>query len=137
MMKISFLLFASIVASLICSGCNKPLQEQGTVQPGQEQRVESDTWDFSTVTEGKKYVHAFIFKNNSDTYLNIKDVSTSCGCAVSNIKKKKLAPGEMTELAVTFDSTGYEGAVTQFIYVRTDSLDKPIVRFIIKAFVVR
>ena len=97
----------------------------------------SDTFDFGTVKEGAKYSHAFIMSNTFAKTLHIQDVSSSCGCTVSSTKKKDIPPGGSSEIMVTFDSTGYDGEVTQFVYVRTDSLDKPIQKFIIKAFVVR
>jgi len=133
-------LIMPVVCAVVCLlglGCQTAAYEQEAVQTSDKQHNDSDTWDFKTVSEGKNYSHAFIFKNGTGKIVHIKDVSTSCGCTVSTVKKHTIAPGESTEIAVTFDSTGYEGSVIQFVYVRTDSLDKPIVRFIIKAFVGR
>ncbi len=129
-----------VVCGLFCfifAGCHKQSSEQKIVPHGYMHDADLGTWDFGNIQEGKSYSHAFAFRNGTDKPLTIKDVSTSCGCTVSTVKKKKLAPGEETEIGVTFDSTGYEGEVLQFIYVRTDNLDKPVTRFIIKAFVVR
>ena len=94
-------------------------------------------WDFKTVQEGAKPKHTFILKNDSPKVLNIKNVSTSCGCTASQVKKKVLQPGESTNIQVSFNSKGYSGAVTQFVYVNTDSLENPVIRYTIKADVVK
>lgn len=94
-------------------------------------------WDFGKVNHGEDLQHTFILKNESPKVLNIKQVSTSCGCTASKVKKKTLLPGESAEIEVTFKTKGYSGPVQQFIYVTTDGLDNPILRFIIKAEVVK
>ncbi len=94
-------------------------------------------WDFGTVKENMIFEHEFVFKNESKAVINIKDVNTSCGCTISEVKQKKLSPGESTVIGVKFDSKGYSGAVTQYVYMNTDSLDNPIVRYIIKAEVIK
>ena len=95
------------------------------------------SWDFGRVKEGEVLKHDFRLKNESKKILNITDVHTSCGCTSSKIKKKTLLLGEETLIEVQFDSKGYSGPVEQYIYVHTDNLDNPIIRFIIKANVVK
>ena len=95
------------------------------------------TWDFGKVEQGKVVTHEFILKNESKKILKITSLNTSCGCTASKIKKFSLAPGESTVLEVKFNSKGYAGAVQQYIYVNTDDPDNPVVRFIIKADVLK
>jgi len=97
------------------------------------EETDADTWDFGQIKQGMVVTHTFTLKNESSKPLNIVSVNTSCGCTVSEVKKKVLVPQESTALDVKFNSKGYSGAVQQFVYVNTDDLDKPIVRFIIKA----
>lgn len=89
--------------------------------------------DFGMIKEGKIAEHTFLIKNNSPEVLNIKNITSSCGCTISEIKKKILDPGETTSLKVKFNSSGYLGKVEQFVYVNTDSIDEPVIKFIIKA----
>ena len=107
-----------------------------TVSYGEE-TIDPYTWDFGLVREGQIVKHAFSLQNEPDKTLTIKDVHTSCGCTASEIKKKALSPGESTEIGVSFNSKGYSGEVKQFIYVNTDDIDNPVIRFIIKAEVVK
>jgi len=109
----------------------------------QEQVDEEDlsldpyTWDFGDVSPEDVLQHTFILTNESSVVLNIKQVNTSCGCTASEVKKKQLQPGESTDINVTFKAKGYKGAAQQFVYVNTDSLDNPVIRYIIKANVVK
>jgi len=91
------------------------------------------TWDFGKIKQGQILKHEFDFINNSGKYLKIQDVLTSCGCTVSEVRKKELNPGETTIVEVKFDPTGYNGEVEQFVYITTDSLDNPVIKIIIKA----
>lgn len=94
-------------------------------------------WDFGRVKAGEVLKHEFIFKNESLKTLKIKEVHTSCGCTVSEVKKKVLLPQESTSIGVTFSTKGYSGLTQQFIYVNTDNLDNPVIKYIIKADVVK
>jgi hypothetical protein len=95
------------------------------------------SWDFGAIKEGDIVKHVFIFKNKTRKALNIKDVTTSCGCAVSKVEKRSLKPGEETAVEVQFNSKGYSSEVKQYVYAHTDDLDNPIIRFIIKASVIK
>jgi len=103
----------------------------------EEKALDSYAWDFGRVKQGELLKHNFVLKNELKTVLNIKDVNTSCGCTVSKVKKKTLLPGEDTLIEVRFNTKGYSGRVTQYIYVHTDNLDNPVIRYIIKADVVK
>ncbi len=103
----------------------------------QEQNKNADpyTWDFGLVKKNVLVSHDFEIKNNLERVLTIKNVSTSCGCTASSAKKNTLEPGEGTQVAVEFNSKGYNGQVSQFVYVNTDDQDNPIQKFTIKALV--
>lgn len=95
------------------------------------------SWDFGQVKEGRILKHDFILKNESKKILNIKDVNTSCGCTVSKVEKQILLPAESTLIKVQFNTKGYSGITQQYVYVHTDNLDNPIIRYIIKATIVK
>jgi hypothetical protein len=98
-----------------------------------DQANDPNIWDFGKVNRGEVSRHVFIVKNDSKQTLNIKGVSTSCGCTASKIQKQTLLPGESTNLEVSFNSAGYSGAVQQFAYVQTDNIENPVIRYKIKA----
>ena len=117
-------------------GCDA--QEQ-TKRAGQAEAelIDPYSWDFGQAKEGEALKYAFVLKNESRETLTIKDVSSSCGCTVPEVKNKVLLPGRSTLIEVKFNTKSYSGKVQQYVYVHTDSLDKPIIRFIIKAEVMK
>lgn len=90
-------------------------------------------WDFGEIKEGDIVEYTFILKNDSTEKMNITNIDTSCGCTVSSVAKKVLEVGEETEIKVKFDSKGYSGKVTQFIFVNINRLNDPVVQYVIKA----
>jgi hypothetical protein len=124
-----FLYLLALILLFPSAGCYS--NENPSVKQGQEEP--SNTWDFGVAKQGEILKHSFFLKNESPKPLNIKEVHTSCGCTVSAVKKMKLLPGEETEIEVKFNTMKYVGEVRQFVYLNTDSLDKPVIRYIIKA----
>jgi hypothetical protein len=94
-------------------------------------------WDFGRVKQGVVLKHIFILSNDSGQDLIIKDVTTSCGCTVSKVKKKALKPKESTDIEVSFNTKGYFGKTRQFVYVATDNIEVPVIRFIVEAEIVK
>jgi len=97
----------------------------------------TNEWDFGRVKAGAVVKHDFTFKNETSGILKITGINTSCGCTASQAEKKSLAPGESTVINVAFNSKGYSGAVKQFVYVNTDNDRLPVIRFIVKAEVIK
>lgn len=98
-------------------------------------RAQQDTyvWDFGKAQAGQKLEHVFDILNDTGRPMQIREVTSSCGCTVSEVSKKDLAPGDAAQVKVTFDTQGYRGFVEQFVYVNTDSELKPLVKLSVKA----
>ncbi|MDD4900357.1 MAG: DUF1573 domain-containing protein [Candidatus Omnitrophica bacterium] len=119
-----------LILVFVFSGC---LAQNAKFEVKQEQVADPFLWDFGKIKEGTIVTHEFKFHNDSKKVLKIKDITASCGCTVPKIKDKALSPGESTVIEVKFKSKGYSGPVMQYVYVDTDNLDNPVIRFIIKA----
>jgi len=122
----------AVIVFLPLGGCYSQVQNEIM-----EQKESPDPYkfDFGRIQEGTVFKHEFVFKNESNSVLKIKDVSASCGCTTPKVEKKILNPQESTLIEVQFNSKGYSGPVKQYVYVNTDSLDNPIIRYIIEAYV--
>jgi len=130
-MSLIFLFLFLSVSFVSCYSQSENIKEKSEVDDPRY------TWDFGRVNTGEILKHTFIFKNETSKTLNIKEIHTSCGCTASQVQKKKLLSGEVTTIEVSFNTKGYSGATKQFIYINTDNLDNPVVRYIIKAEVVK
>jgi len=131
-----FFIFLSV---FILVGCSSALKNQKISSINEPVAVEVDpyTWDFGEIKQGQILEHEFILKNESSVVLNLRDAVSSCGCTVFALNKKVLQPQESTSIRVKFDSKGYLGPIQQFVYLNTDSIDNPVIRFIIKARVIK
>ncbi len=82
--------------------------------------LQPEVLDMGTVKEGEEAKGTLFIRNNSDAFITIVDVQTSCGCTAAEPKEKTLAPGAFTELEVRTDSTVKMGNVVKEITI-TDS----------------
>ena len=128
-----------LLFSLFHCGCYPQKQKKAADSIIQKVLLEDDRnfKDLGQVREGELVKISFVILNEGDRALKIKEVNTSCGCTVAEIGNKILGPWESTNLDVVFNAKGYSGQVKQFIYVSTDSLDMPTIKFIIKADIIR
>jgi hypothetical protein len=99
-------------------------------------KIDLNHWDFGKVKPEAVLKHDFILKNQTKDILKINNIHSSCGCTVSTSDKQSLLPQESTVIKVIFNSHGYSGPVTQFVYVNTDNPDLAIIKFTVKAEVV-
>ena len=66
-------------------------------------------------------------------------MSTSCGCTTAKIDGRQLAPGEATDLTVTYDPLAHDGATGEFmriVYVRSSDPNMPEANLMIRVTVV-
>ncbi len=93
--------------------------------------------NFGKIEEGKIYETSFAFMNTGQGTLEIVDINSSCGCAAAIPKKRKLNPGETSEVKVEFNSTNYSGIVTKYIVIRSNDPSNPEIYLTIQAEVVK
>ena len=92
-----------------------------------------DAHDFGKIKQGDEPAFEFVFKNEGDAVLTIKNVETSCGCTAALVSDKKIEPGKSGKIKVAFSSRGYSGEVTKYIYVDTDDPNAPRLQLKISA----
>jgi len=136
------IILSLVFLSLPLLGCSA---EQGMAPSGANPAAAKESaqenvvaeYDFGKAKEGEILKHSFIFKNNTGKAMIIRDVTTSCGCTTSEVKKKELAPQEETTIDVQFDTKDFSGEVKKYIYVTTNDMDNNIFRYLIKAEVIK
>ena len=73
--------------------------------------------DFGKVKQGDVVNHEFVFKNEGDATLVIDRVETTCGCTAALVSDQKIAPGKEGKIKTTFDTRGYSGRMTRYVYL--------------------
>lgn len=98
-----------------------------------------DSKDFGKIKQGDEPKFEFVFKNEGDAVLTVKNVETSCGCTAALVSDKddnktmKFDPGKSGKIKVVFNSRGYQGEVTKYIYVDSDDPLAPRVQLKVSA----
>ncbi|NOZ58859.1 MAG: DUF1573 domain-containing protein [Euryarchaeota archaeon] len=132
-LAVYLLLVAGVVAA---AGAAKYLSL--SAQP--EVEVVPESHDFGTI--GYEEVRkVFTVRNAGGAPLEIRAVTTSCGCTRAYINETVIPPGGEAELLVTFDPRLMEvevlGEVYREVYVLTNDPAKPEVVIPVTAFVVK
>lgn len=85
--------------------------------------ISENSWDFGYIPQQSFVSHIYKITNEGKESLLIDRVRPACGCTAAPLKKDKLAPGESTDLLVTFNSGRYTGQARKGIYITSnDSL---------------
>lgn len=107
------------VASLLMLVFSVSAQESGNPRLS----IPSLEHSFGSVKAGTPLLHAFEIKNEGKVDLEIKSVSTSCGCTSSKYDKV-IAPGKVGTVTLEVAKTdGYKGEVSKTASVITNDPD--------------
>ncbi|MEA2678919.1 MAG: hypothetical protein QOK03_641 [Candidatus Binataceae bacterium] len=82
--------------------------------------VTGKVYDFGSVLNAMPVAHVFKIHNAGMGTLIIGGVQTSCGCTAAKPTRNQLAPGEDSDIAVTFDTRFDKGPATRTITVSTN-----------------
>jgi hypothetical protein len=102
-------------------------------QQGPVIKFKEKSWDFGKTKQGKVLTHVFRFQNAGNATLIIRNVRTTCGCAAALISSKEIKPGQTGEIKVTFNTKGYEGNQTKYLYVDSNDPKDPKAQLTVKA----
>ncbi len=86
---------------------------------------ESASHDFGKVRQGDVLSHEFVFMNDGAAPLVIDKVETTCGCTAALVSDKIIAPGKKGKIKATFDTRGYSGRLTRYLYLVSNDGEKP------------
>ena len=87
--------------------------------------LQQTSYDFGTIEQGSVATHDFVISNSGGDLLKISNVSASCGCTAAKPEKQELAPGESTNLKVSFNSTGRQGRQHKTIRIYSNDPQNP------------
>jgi hypothetical protein len=94
-------------------------------------------FDFGKIPGDVKVSHRFKVTNTGQAPLNITRLNPSCGCTSTVLGKWTLAPGESTDIEVTFNPAGFRGLSRKSIQVVSDDPASPTSTLTFEADVVR
>jgi len=81
--------------------------------------------DFGQIKQGDVVSHEFVFKNAGGAALVVEKVETTCGCTAALVSEKSIAPGKEGRIKTTFDTRGYSGRLSRYLYIVSNDAENP------------
>jgi hypothetical protein len=90
--------------------------------------VADPIYNFGTALSGQPLKHVFEIHNSGDAPLEIKSVTTSCGCTAAKPSKSLLGPGEASKIETQVDTRFEQGHSLSVVSVATNDPHQPTLR---------
>lgn len=107
-----------LIVVFSCENANKVLPNSASI------KFEKIEYDFGELPLKKDAQVVFTFENDSSELLQIKDVTTSCGCTVSKWTTNTIKPAQKGTITVTYDAL-YPGRFIKTITVFYNGKNSP------------
>lgn len=85
----------------------------------------STAHDFGKIKQGDVVTHEFTFRNEGGAPLVVERIDTTCGCTAALASEKTIAPGKEGRIKTTFDTRGYSGRMTRYLYLVSNDGQDP------------
>jgi len=95
--------------------------------------VSEEIGDLGQISPDEKQTYIFTLKNEGGEKLVIERVQAPCGCTATLLSEEEILPGKTTQLEVTFNPRGYQGVVTQSVYIYSNDPEMERKRIAIRA----
>lgn len=89
-------------------------------------KLDKNIHDFGNVEEGKYYIANIKITNAGDGDLEIKNITTTCGCTAALVVDKIVKPGKTTLLKVELDTTDRDGKFVRAVNIHTNDRSQPL-----------
>ena len=93
-------------------------------KPGPVMEIEPKEHDFGGVKQDQKLVHEFTVNNVGTEDLEIRRISTSCGCTAAILADRIVKPGESTTLEVVLETRKYKGVIDKSVSVASNDRER-------------
>ncbi|HBE69724.1 MAG TPA: hypothetical protein DDW52_16380 [Planctomycetaceae bacterium] len=98
--------------------------------------VDGATHDFGSMQHGEERSHVFVFRNTGDGPLNLTMGGSTCKCTVGDLKQSILAPGEETEVKLTWTAKSLLREFGQSATIITTDPTQTEVKLVVKGQIV-
>ena len=110
-----------VAADLPAAGSGLLGQEPGAPAAGTPKaEVAQPSYNFGTALSGPPLNHVFMIKNVGNAPLEIRNVTSSCGCTAAKPSKTILAPGEVATIPASVDTRFEQGHSLSVVTLTTN-----------------
>lgn len=131
--RAGFVTAAALVA-LWCAG--GPAAAQPALNSGPMIHLSERMVELGDLPQHERREHAFRIENRGTAPLAITKIETTCSCTAAIASDSVLAPGETTDLNVTYNTKDKEGEETQIVVLYTNDPAEPRIDLVVKANVI-
>ncbi|WP_431166061.1 DUF1573 domain-containing protein [Tenacibaculum halocynthiae] len=89
----------------------------------QEFKFEKETINYGKIAQGSEGTRTFEFTNIGDAPLIIKEIKSTCGCAVPKKPEKPIMPGKKGQIEVSYD-TNRPGSFSKAVTIYSNAKNK-------------
>lgn len=111
---------AASVLAVMCVSATGTSIAQRKSKSGSVMEIEPEEHDFGGVQQDQKLVYEFTVKNVGTEDLEIRRISTSCGCTAAIAYDRIVKPGESTTLEVVLETRRYKGVIDKSVSVASN-----------------
>lgn len=112
-------------------------EAESTEKPAPQFTLSQDSWEFGEVWHGEDPELRLVVTNKGTADLELKRVSSTCGCTIPRVRANLLPPRKSTAIFVAFDTKGKQGPVESKLLFETNDPQRPRVEFPINGSVKR
>lgn len=113
------------------------IPEISSTGPHPKAVIEEVTYHFGTMEHGSEGEHAFVIRNEGEAALELysSPKESSCQCTIGKVGNTVLAPGESTEITLSWTIKSPAPKFSHFAKVRTNDPENPTVDLRVEGFV--
>lgn len=89
----------------------------------QEFKFEKETINYGKIAQGSEGTRTFEFTNIGDAPLIIKEIKSTCGCAVPKKPEKPIMPGKKGQIEVSYE-TNRPGSFSKAVTIYSNAKNK-------------
>ena len=119
-MKNTFLLFIALGFTQLTLA-----QDESTLDKTTTVKFKETTIDYGEIKKGSDGIRTFTFTNTGEHPLKIYNIYSACNCDIVSKPEKPIAPGELGEIKVKYD-TQKVGPIVKTITANTNTKEKLI-----------
>jgi len=99
--------------------------------------LSKSSFELGNIKEGTIVERSLVIENKGDEELFV-EAKVSCGCVrILGKKRFRILPGEKEKIHFSFNSTGYQQKVTNYIYINSNDPQNKSLKIPVSAFIVR
>lgn len=97
----------------------------GTIVAQPQLEIPDESFFFGNVPQNSTITHQYWFKSTGTDTLRIKEIKTGCSCAIADMPRKWIAPGDSMKVVIAWEIKRIINQTVRNPYIFTNASDEP------------